>query len=114
MVIKNANDIQYEDTTGFKGVKKQIFIGSVDGSKEIVMRYFSVEPGGATPYHKHDFPHLVKIEKGEGLVIDADGNEHRIGVGQLIYIHDNEVHGFKNIGTEPFDILCIVPIRGEK
>lgn len=78
------------------------------------MRYFSVESGGSTPDHNHDFPHLVKVEKGERLVIDADGKEHRLNVGQLVYIPDNEVRGFKNIGTNSFYILCIVPIRGEK
>lgn len=40
--------------------------------------------------------------------------EHKLNVGQLVYTHDNEVHGFKNTGTESFDILCIVPIRGER
>ena len=114
MIIKKANDVPYEDTIGYKKFKKQIFIGPRDGSNEIVMRYFSVEPGGSTPYHNHDFPHLVKVEKGKGLVIDSDGKEHQLNVGQLVYIPDNEVHSFKNIGTNSFDILCIVPMRGEK
>ena len=114
MIIKTANDVPYEDTTGYKGVKKQVFIGPKDGSNEIAMRYFRLDPGGATPYHKHDFPHLVKVEKGSGCVIDADGEEHPLSPGQLVYVHDNEIHGFKNLAEDPFDILCIVPSRGEK
>ena len=114
MIVKNANDIPYEDTTGYKGVKKQILIGSGDGCNEIAMRYFSIEPGGSTPYHKHDFPHLVKVENGSGFVLDADGKEYRLNPGQLVFIPDNELHGFKNIGKDTFDILCIVPGRGEK
>lgn len=64
MIIKDTKTIPFEDTTEYKGVKKQIYIGAKDGSKEIAMRYFSLDAGGATPYHSHGFPHLVKIEKG--------------------------------------------------
>ncbi|MCK4664472.1 MAG: cupin domain-containing protein [Bacteroidales bacterium] len=114
MIIKNKNEVPFEDTKGYNRVIKQIFIGPKDGSNEIIMRYFSVSPGGATPYHKHDFPHLVKIEKGEGIAIDADKKEYKVEKGQLIYIHDNEIHGFKNTSTEAFEFICIVPERGEK
>ena len=30
-----------------------------------------------------------------------------------IYIHDNELHQFRNTGAEPFDFICVVPQRGE-
>ena len=114
MIIKDTKTVPYEDTSAYKGVKKQIYIGAKDGSEEIAMRYFSLEPGGATPYHSHGFPHLVKVEKGKGVVIDCDGNEHPIEVGNVVYVNDDEVHGFKNLSNEPFDIICIVPDRGEK
>jgi len=114
MIIKKMKDIPCEDTSGYKGVKKQVLIGAADGSSEVVMRYFSIEPGGATPYHKHDFPHLVKVERGSGFVIDADGNEHPLTVGQVVFVKDNEVHGFKNPNDDVFAITCVVPARGEK
>ncbi len=114
MIIKDTENIPYEYTSKYNGVKKQIYIGTKDGSNEIVMRYFSLEPGGKTPYHSHNFPHLVKIEKGKGVVIDKDGSEHEIEVGKVVYINDDEVHGFKNVGDEPFELICIVPDRGEK
>ena len=71
------------DTTGYKNVKKQIVIGPEDGSKEIVIRYFSLEPGGNSPRHTHDFPHLVQVERGAGVVIDADGQDHPLSKGGL-------------------------------
>ena len=114
MIIKNQDAIAYEDTSDLQGVKKKILLGPRDESNEVVMRYFSLDPGGATPYHTHDFPHLVKVEKGEGYVIDAMGNEHLLQLGQLVYIPDKESHGFKNFGTEPFDFICVIPGRGEK
>jgi len=113
MIIKKMTDVPIKTSPEYVGVEKQILIGSEDGSNEIILRYFSIEPGGNSPYHSHDFPHLVKIEKGNGVVIDTDGNEHPLGVGMLVYIPDNEPHGFKNTGSGTFDFICIVPERGE-
>ena len=113
MVIKRLEDVRFENMSGYRDVTKQICIGPRDGSSEIVLRYFSVAPGGTTPYHGHGFPHLVKIEKGEGTVTDAEGREHGLSAGHFVYVADDEVHGFRNTGDEPFDFVCIVPARGE-
>jgi len=114
MKIKNPGEVPFEDTSAYNGIKKQIFLGPKDGSEEIIMRYFTVEPGGATPYHNHAFQHLVKDERGTGIVIDKDGVEHEISEGDLIYVKDDEVHGFKNVSNKPFCFICVVPQRGEQ
>lgn len=114
MVIKYLRDVPYEDMSAYKGIRKQILIGPKDGSNEIVMRYFRVEPGANTPYHTHDFPHVVKVEKGRGALVDKDGNEHQLECSQVVYVPDDEIHSFKNTGDESFEFICIVPPRGEK
>ena len=113
MIIKKLRDVPFTDVPGHDQVKKQIVLGPDDGSQEIVMRYFSLEPGGASPHHSHDFPHLVKIEAGYGMAIDKMGNEHEVNEGDYLYINDNETHQFKNIGPKQFTFICIVPQRGE-
>ncbi len=113
MVIKKLSDAPLADLQGYDNVKKQIVIGPDDGSQEIVLRYFSLQPGGMSPHHTHDFPHLVKIETGNGIVADATGNEHQLQVGDYVYINDNELHQFRNTGAELFDFICVVPQRGE-
>ena len=113
MIIKKLGDIPVTGMPGHEGVKKQIVIGPDDGSNEIVLRYFSLVPGGTSPRHAHDFPHLVKIEAGNGVLTDAAGLDHPIQKGDFAYIPDNEVHNFKNTGAGPFDFICIVPRRGE-
>lgn len=114
MIIKTKEQVPFEDMSDYNNVSKQILIGPKDGSEEIIMRYFSVEPGGNTPYHHHPFPHLVKVENGSGVAIDKDGKEYSLAKGQYVYVNDNEIHGFKNVGNEPFEFICIVPKRGEK
>lgn len=113
MVIKKLSDVPFTDLQGYDNVKKQIVIGPDDGSQEIVLRYFSLQPGGTSPHHTHDFPHLVKIEAGNGIVTDETGHEHQLQVGDYVYIHDNELHQFRNTGAGPFDFVCVVPQRGE-
>jgi len=113
MIIKKLTDVPFTSVPGYDQVKKQIVIGPDDGSQEIVMRYFSIEPGGMTPHHSHDFPHLVKIEAGNGIAIDTTGNEHKLQTGDYVYINSNETHQFRNTGSEPFNFICIVPQRGE-
>ncbi len=114
MILKSMNEVPSQGIEGLPGVKKQILIGKDDGSNEVIARLFTLEPGGATPYHQHGFPHLVKVESGSGVVIDADGNEHPLEPGKLVYMPDDEIHGFKNTGSEPFGFICIVPERGEQ
>ena len=113
MIIKKLSDVPLVDLQGYDNVKKQIVIGPDDGSQEIVLRYFSLEPGGTSPHHTHDFPHLVKIEAGNGIVTDATGNEHQLQTGDYVYVDNNEAHHFRNTGSEPFDFICIVPQRAE-
>lgn len=113
MIIKNLKDVPLTEMHGYEGVSKKIVIGPNDGSDEIVLRYFSLEPNGTTPYHTHDFPHLVKIETGNGIVTDESGLEHQLQKGDYVFIRDNEVHHFTNTGTEPLAFICIVPSRGE-
>jgi len=113
MKIKKRDGVPLADTQGYTDVTKQIVLGPEDGSDEIVLRYFSVAARGATPHHSHDFPHLVKIEAGRGVAVDADGNEHPLMANDYVYVEANEVHNFKNTGDEPFEFICVVPLRGE-
>lgn len=112
MKIKRREDVP-PAASGFAGVGKQVVIGPADGSDEIVLRYFSVAEGSATPYHTHDFPHLVRIEAGRGVAVGADGAETPVAVGDYVYVAPNDMHNFKNTGSKPFEFICIVPGRGE-
>jgi quercetin dioxygenase-like cupin family protein len=114
MKIKNIDDVPSREIEGIEGVGKQILLGPDDGSNEIVMRQFTLEPGCQTPHHNHPFPHLVEIRQGEGSVIDMDGNEMPLKPGSLVYVNDDDIHHFANTGSEPFVFVCIVPARGEK
>jgi len=48
MKIKQNNKVNEVEvaTEGYKGIRKKILIGSDDGSKNIIMRYFTIAPQG--------------------------------------------------------------------
>jgi len=113
MVIKKLQDVPFAEPQGYNGVRKQVVMGPADGSDEIVMRYFTVAPEGSSPFHSHDWPHLVRIEQGQGIMLDARKNPSPVEAGDYIFVESNTLHCFQNTGEGPLAFMCIVPIRGE-
>ncbi|MDF1515487.1 MAG: cupin domain-containing protein [Anaerolineae bacterium] len=113
MMIKQLHDVPFADLNGYTKVKKQVVIGPDDGSDEIVMRYFTLAPGGSSPFHSHDWPHLVRIEQGSGVLLDAEKRPAPVSTGDYIFVESNSLHCFTNTSDAPFAFICIVPMRGE-
>ncbi len=110
MIVKKNADIP-EAPPREEGVTKvmmKILVGPDDGSKNIVMRHFRVFPGGNTPFHTHEIEHVVKIEKGKGMVMNESGEETLVSEGQSLFIGSAEKHQFKNPFDEPFEFVCTI------
>ncbi len=111
MIIKKDEDVRedYVEEEKVENVLRRILIGPEDGSNRIIMRYFKVLPGGNTPFHTHDFEHVVKVEKGKGLVVNEAGDQVEIAEGQSLFIQPNEKHQFKNPFQKTFEFICTIP-----
>ncbi len=111
LIIKKDEDVreEYLEEEGVENVLRRILIGPEDGSQNIIMRYFKVLPQGNTPFHSHDFEHIVKVEKGKGLVVNNAGEEIVITKGQSLYIDGNEKHQFKNPFQQTLEFICTIP-----
>lgn len=96
---------------GAKEVKMRILIGPGDGSENIIMRHFIIAPGGNTPFHQHNYEHVVKIERNKGIAVDENGNEYEIKKDQSVFVKPNEKHQFRNPFNEDFEFICIIPNR---
>ena len=110
MVIKKNIDVKKVPVTEeeVENVTRKILIGPDDGSHNIIMRLFEVLPGGHTPLHSHSHEHVVKIEKGRGVVVTKTGEEVEVSQGQSLHVEGDERHQFKNPYSEPFEFLCII------
>ena len=110
MIIKSDSDVKeiVLKDEGIKNVRKKILIGAADGSENIIMRRFLIFSGGNTPFHEHPHEHVVRVEKGRGLVVDGRGKETLVGEGSNLFIKGGQKHQFRNPFSEPFGFLCII------
>ena len=102
------DEIPNED--GVAGTTVRWLIKDTDGAKNFAMRLFTMQPGGHTPYHQHDWEHEVYILEGKGIVVH-EGNEENFEPGHVIFVPNNDMHQFKNTGSEPVKFLCLVPYK---
>jgi len=98
------------DMEGAKNVLKQVPLSKNDGAPNFVFRVFSIKPEGHTPYHQHDFEHLIYILQGNGVAVKENNQEKPIKQGDFIFVPPNEMHQLKNKSEQDvFQFICAVP-----
>lgn len=97
---------------GVKGASMAVMVGREDGAPHFALRQFTVEPGGHTPRHRHDYEHEVFIVSGKGTIF-LGGKENPVRSGDVIYVPANEEHQFQSTErqAEPLRFLCLVPVE---
>ncbi len=110
MQVKNINEIDESVVTmeGAVGAKMRLLISENDGAENFAMRMFTVEPGGHTPFHDHDYEHEVFVLDGSGL-LKGESGETRFKSGDVIFVEPNEKHQFVNAGDQPMRFICLIP-----
>jgi len=115
--MKHANykDVLLEEMNveGAKGAKIRWLIGEKDGSPNFAKRMFEIEVGGNTPYHTHNFEHVIFVLEGEGKVVIENG-ELPMNHWDAIFIEPNAWHQFVNTGDKPLIFLCSIPLEEKK
>ena len=114
MLIRSAQTMEGQpvDLDGVKDVSMRLMVGRADGAPNFSMRHFTVDPGGHTPHHSHNYEHEVYVVAGEGSV-ECDGGHHPIKAGDALLVPANSVHQFTvNANAEhPLQFLCFVPVQ---
>jgi quercetin dioxygenase-like cupin family protein len=100
----------YRLFTGLSGLNMRQSMESVKEMKMIIKKMTDVPIKTSPEYVGVEKQILIGPEDGSNEIILR---YFRLSVGMLIYIPDNELHGFKNTGSGTFDFICIVPERGE-
>ena len=106
----NMSEISEAPVTedGAKEVKIKWLINEKDGAPTFLMRHFTVQPTGFTPFHSHDWEHEVYVLEGEGKVRYED-REEKIVPGDAILIPPNKKHQFRASSGGTLKFLCIIP-----
>ena len=113
MTARHDSEVRRYDLSGdgIQDVAKQVLAGPRDGFSGF-LRKFTVSPGGHTPYHTHDWYHLVYVVKGEGSV-RFEGVDRPIREGSVVHVEAGKVHGFTCTGPADMQFLCLVPESGD-
>jgi len=93
---------------GAEGVSIRWVISEKDGAKNFYMRVFDVQPGGHTPYHRHEWEHEVFILEGEAEVVTETGPE-KAPAGTVVFAQPGELHQFRNAGSKLMRFICLIP-----
>jgi quercetin dioxygenase-like cupin family protein len=115
MYITNLDKVEKSIVTleGAKGVHKQIPLSRQDGVPAFSFRVFTIEPGGHTPFHRHEFEHMNYVIRGEGTLVGED-REHELKEGDFALVLPGEKHQFKNPSKKQnLRIICAVPKQYE-
>ena len=110
MQIKHRAEVPANEVTmeGASGCRVRWLIGDTDRAPNFAMREFEVAPGGHTPKHFHDYEHEVYVLSGRGVVMEDD-QERPLRAGDVVFVAPNDVHQFRNTGSEPMRFLCLIP-----
>ena len=96
---------------GIQDVRKQILVGPRNGFPGY-LREFTLAAGGRTPYHQHDWYHVVYVLGGSGTARYLE-EEHLIRTGSVIFVEAGKTHCFI-AGGEGLIFLCLVPEKGDQ
>ena len=112
MLIRRADEMEGRPMAmeGVQDVSMRLMVSRADGAPNFAMRHFTVEPGGHTPRHAHNYEHEVYIVEGSGRA-EQEGTYHDIRSGDVLFIEANTVHQFVNSGSAPLRFLCLVPVQ---
>lgn len=110
MQLKKLTEVPANEVTmeGAAGCRVRWLIGDKDHAPTFAMREFEVAPGGHTPRHFHDYEHEVYVLAGKGTIVDGD-RELPLAAGDVVFVAPNDVHQFRNTGSEPMRFLCLIP-----
>jgi len=110
MIVRNTEkvDASKVEEGGANGVSIRVMLGEPEGVPNFILRHFTIEPGGNSPRHAHEWEHEVYVLKGAGTVF-GNGEEQPIGPGDSILVPPNEEHQFKAADDTVLEFLCIIP-----
>ena len=90
---------------------RPIMKGKLATGEHIETHETTLPPNGAPhPPHHHVHSEMWLIREGT-VELTINGTTHRLGPGGLGFVHSNEEHGIKNVGTGPatYFVVAIGP-----
>ena len=107
MTVKHSNEVEAKNVAAGKDTTIQVLISAQEGPN-FALRKFSMKPGGGMPRHTNTVEHEQYVLRGYAK-IGIGEDLYEVKAGDTVFIPAGEIHFYENIGTEPFEFLCIIP-----
>jgi len=106
MEIIRRDQVQVLTNSGV--VSHQLLFPENSGSSRVTITRVVLEPGAVNPRHQHTTSEQVWVAlHGVGLLLLANDMTVPFSAGDVARFEDNDVHGFRNTGTVPFEYLSV-------
>jgi mannose-6-phosphate isomerase-like protein (cupin superfamily) len=80
-------------------VTRPVLDGKAHAGCPLEIHITNLPAGGAPhPPHRHEHDEMVLVQEGT-MEVTIEGKSTRIGPGSMAYVHSNEEHGWRNVGT---------------
>ena len=112
MSVKHTEDVEKKDVAAGRDTTIQVLITAQEGPN-FALRKFSMLPGGGMPRHTNTVEHEQYVLRGHAKIGLGD-EVVEVKAGDVVFIPEGTVHFYENIGTEPFEFLCIIPNQEDK
>jgi quercetin dioxygenase-like cupin family protein len=93
---------------GAEKVRKAVLIGPEEGAPNFILRRFDLEAGGFTPFHSHDWEHVVYVLEGSGKLVSKETLQN-LKPGASVFVAPGEKHQFVADEKSPLVFLCTIP-----
>lgn len=107
-VVKSPKDYQVYRISAQDTNRLAIVFDSAIADDSLTVCVEIFDPGGKTPYHRHNFAvEMFYILKGEGMAV-CDGKNIPLRAGDSLLVRPTGIHEIKNIGTGRLYTLCFM------
>lgn len=109
MIIRHAQIEEHK----LPGLSHRTVAGPLQGLHSLEVWVQTVDPGAATPVHRHDCEEVIVILEGRG-VLAIDGDEMEFGPEETLVVPRDAVHQVTCKGSVPLKLVAALgaaPVR---
>ena len=109
MIVKNDQIEEHK----LPGLSHRTVAGPLQGLNTLEVWVQTVDPGAATPVHRHDCEEAIVVLEGHG-VMEIEGQKQEFEPGNTLVIPRNAVHQVTCSGSEPLRLVAALgaaPVR---
>lgn len=112
MPVKHAMDVEATIVKSGEKTTLQVLIPFTEGPN-FAMRRFIMELGGGMPEHTNTVEHEQYVLQGHATIGIGD-QVFDVHAGDVVFIPEGIPHWYRNIGTENFVFLCLIPNKPDE